>query len=82
VLLILIFASCYPVGFGMVKAAFIAACIGTVAILSDLIESTIKRQAGVKDSGRLIPGIGGAFDLSDSLILSAPTGYLLIKYLF
>ncbi|WOO43044.1 phosphatidate cytidylyltransferase [Rubellicoccus peritrichatus] len=81
-LLILLFSGKYPVGFGMVKAGFVAACIGTVAIVSDLIESTIKRQAGVKDSGNLIPGIGGAFDLTDSLILSAPVGYLLIKYFF
>lgn len=82
VVLILLFADDYPVGFGIVKALFIAACIGTVAIISDLIESAIKRQAGVKDSGKLIPGIGGAFDLTDSLILCAPVGYLMIKYLF
>lgn len=80
--LILIFSGDYPIGFGIVKAGFIAACIGTVAIVSDLIESTIKRQAEVKDSGNMIPGIGGAFDLTDSLILSAPVGYILIKYLF
>lgn len=71
-----------PEGFSLVKAGFAAACIGTVAIISDLIESAIKRQAGVKDSGNVIPGIGGAFDLSDSLILCAPVGYLLISYLF
>ncbi|MEM8549293.1 MAG: phosphatidate cytidylyltransferase [Verrucomicrobiota bacterium] len=59
----------------------IAAVIGVIALASDLIESILKRQAGVKDSGKAIPGIGGAFDLMDSLILTAPAGYLLFKYL-
>ncbi len=81
ILLALAFLQGNPVGFGLVKAGFAAACIGTIAIISDLIESAIKRQAGVKDSGNVIPGIGGAFDLSDSLILTAPVGYLLISYL-
>jgi len=58
-------------------AAFIAAPIALVAILSDLIESIIKRHAALKDSGGAIPGIGGIFDLSDSLILTAPLGYFL-----
>lgn len=81
ILLVLAYTRGYPEGFGLVKAGFAAACIGTVAIISDLIESAIKRQAAVKDSGNVIPGIGGAFDLSDSLILTAPVGYLLICYL-
>ncbi len=58
-------------------AAFKAAPIALVAILSDLIESIIKRHAALKDSGGAIPGIGGIFDLSDSLILTAPLGYFL-----
>ena len=58
-------------------AAFIAAPIALVAIVSDLIESIIKRHAALKDSGVAIPGIGGIFDLSDSLILTAPLGYFL-----
>jgi len=57
--------------------ALIASPIALVAIVSDLIESIIKRRATIKDSGGLIPGIGGIFDVSDSLILTAPLGYLL-----
>jgi len=58
-------------------AALLAAPIALVAIVSDLIESIIKRHAALKDSGGAIPGIGGVFDLSDSLLLTAPLGYFL-----
>lgn len=57
--------------------ALIGAPIAMVAIVSDLIESIIKRRATIKDSGGLIPGIGGIFDVSDSLILTAPLGFFL-----
>ncbi|MDR0393413.1 MAG: phosphatidate cytidylyltransferase [Puniceicoccales bacterium] len=50
------------------------------AVVSDLIESLLKRQSRQKDSGGLIPGIGGILDLVDSLLLNAPIGYFLIKY--
>jgi phosphatidate cytidylyltransferase len=56
-------------------AGAIAAPIAVVGIVADLIESVIKRRANFKDSGHAIPGIGGMFDLSDSLILVAPIGY-------
>jgi phosphatidate cytidylyltransferase len=58
-------------------AALLAAPIALTAIVSDLIESVIKRRATIKDSGGIIPGIGGVFDVSDSLILTAPLGYFL-----
>lgn len=71
-----------PEYFTPLNAALIAVPIAIMAIVSDLLESVIKRQAGVKDSGNLIPGIGGAFDLTDSLLLSAPLGFLMFKYLY
>lgn len=58
-------------------AALIAAPLAVLGIVSDLIESVIKRRATIKDSGGVIPGIGGVFDVSDSLILTAPLGYFL-----
>lgn len=58
-------------------AALVAAPIAMIAIVSDLIESVIKRRATIKDSGGIIPGIGGVFDVSDSLILTAPLGFYL-----
>lgn len=70
-----------PPSFYTWKAAIIAIPIAFIAILSDLVESLIKRNAGEKDSGSLFPGIGGSFDLLDSIILSAPAGYLIFKYI-
>jgi len=46
--------------------------LGFAAIIGDLAESIIKRSCDVKDSGKLLPGIGGALDLIDSLLFTAP----------
>lgn len=46
--------------------------LGFAAIIGDLAESVIKRSTDVKDSGRFLPGIGGALDLIDSLLFTAP----------
>ena len=62
-------------------AAVIAVPLAIIAIISDLLESIIKRRADTKDTGRLIPGIGGAFDLTDSLILTAPVAYFIFLFL-
>ena len=67
----------FPAHMTPLVAALMAAPIAIVAIVSDLIESVIKRRADFKDSGHSVPGIGGMFDLSDSLILVAPLGYFL-----
>ena len=62
-------------------AALIAVPLALVTIVSDLIESALKRRADTKDTGALIPGIGGAFDLTDSLILTAPLAYFIFLFL-
>lgn len=67
----------FPEFLSPLLAALIALPVGAMSVASDLIESVFKREAGVKDSGTMIPGIGGAFDLVDSLVLSCPLGYLL-----
>lgn len=57
--------------------AFLLALLSTV---SDLLESALKRWAGVKDSGACIPGIGGCLDLCDSFIFSLPGAYLFLVF--
>ena len=71
----------FPAAFTPGLAALIAVPIAGLTIVSDLVESIIKRRAGAKDSGATIPGIGGVFDLSDSLILNAPAGWLIFTLL-
>jgi phosphatidate cytidylyltransferase len=67
-----------PAAFTPAHAALISVPLAAIAIVSDLLESVIKRRADIKDSGGGVPGIGGIFDLSDSLILAAPVGYFLL----
>jgi phosphatidate cytidylyltransferase len=52
--------------------------LGFAAVIGDLAESIVKRSTGVKDSGNMLPGIGGALDLIDSLLFTVP---LLFFYL-
>ncbi len=61
------------------KAFLFGVIIGGIGQLGDLLESLMKRDAEVKDSGRAIPGFGGVLDVIDSPLLAAPFAYLLFS---
>lgn len=63
------------------KGAIFGAVIGFVGQCGDLLESLMKRDAEIKDSGSLIPGFGGILDVLDSPLLAAPVAYLLFSLL-
>ena len=54
--------------------------VGIFGQVGDLIESLIKRDAGVKDSSAIIPGHGGIFDRFDSLLYTAPLIFLYLSF--
>ncbi len=63
------------------RILLIAAVVAIFGTIGDLFESSLKRRAGVKDSGKLIPGHGGILDRIDSLLLAVPAVYLLLAFL-
>ncbi len=64
------------------RAALTGLVLGSLPVLGDLGESMIKRQVGIKDSGNLLPGHGGAFDRIDSWLWAGVLGYYLIAWFF
>ncbi|MFH0939028.1 MAG: CDP-archaeol synthase [Planctomycetota bacterium] len=65
--------------FGIVKSCILGFCIGFAGMMGDLTESLLKRSAGTKDAGCIVPGYGGVLDVVDSLMVAGPVAYFLIS---
>ena len=63
------------------KAALFGLVVAVVAPLGDLSQSMIKRQLGIKDMGRILPGHGGILDRVDGLLFVVPATYFVVKAL-
>ncbi|HVU28038.1 MAG TPA: phosphatidate cytidylyltransferase [Verrucomicrobiae bacterium] len=68
-------------GMSWLHAVILGVILSSTAVVGDLIESLFKREADVKDSGKLFPGIGGILDLLDSLLFNAPIMYLYLRHI-
>jgi phosphatidate cytidylyltransferase len=67
-------------GMNTLHAIVLGVVLSVTAVIGDLIESLFKRECGVKDSGKVLPGIGGILDLLDSLLFNAPIMYLYLRH--
>lgn len=75
------FAGSRLAGLTTLHAVILGSLLAMAAVIGDLIESLFKREAGVKDSGRFFPGIGGILDLVDSVLFNAPLMYLYLRHI-
>jgi phosphatidate cytidylyltransferase len=69
------------IGRNLVALMVTGCLVGVSTILGDLVESAMKRSAGVKDSSAVVPGRGGVLDSVDSLLFSAPV-FVLLSLIF
>jgi len=71
----------HMLGMTTVHAVVLGVILSSTAVIGDLIESLFKRECGAKDSGNILPGIGGVLDLLDSLLFNAPIMYLYLRHI-
>ena len=79
ILLSVIFSFYININFSLTQWLIIAVVTSVLGTLGDLVQSQFKREAGVKDSGKWLPGHGGLYDRMDSIIFASPFIYLIIK---
>lgn len=66
----------YVVGGGLGMWLGLALVVAITSVFGDLVESMFKREAGIKDSGRIMPGHGGILDRFDALLISSPFAFV------
>lgn len=88
ILCVVVMAFLYPQVHYSMNSTAIAFLFGSIALIAaitgtfgDLLESKLKRSAGVKDSGSLMPGHGGFLDRFDSLLLATPFVWVYVQFL-
>jgi phosphatidate cytidylyltransferase len=64
----------------LADALAVGVIVAVLAPLGDLVESLVKRELGVKDSGKLLPGHGGMLDRLDAIIFCAPAVFLYLHF--
>jgi phosphatidate cytidylyltransferase len=79
--LLIVFMHQHLARLNLLHGTILGLLIGFGATIGDLGESIIKRSTGVKDSGALLPGIGGMLDLIDSLLFTAPILFFYLRFL-
>lgn len=77
----LLFPPLLPVLGGWGHAIALGFILALLAVVGDLAESVVKRALDAKDSGRVLPGIGGALDLIDSVCFTAPAMYFYLQWI-
>ena len=76
IMLSIIFSFYLSLNITLLQWIILGLLTGSTGTLGDLVQSQFKREAGVKDSGNLLPGHGGLYDRMDSIIFAAPIIYL------
>lgn len=81
-ILISIFVFLYTKTFSILIWIVLAILIAILGTIGDLVQSKFKRQAGVKDSGKIMPGHGGLYDRLDSILFTSPYIYMFLELFY